>query len=41
VIAANPELVAALSLERACAVLGVNRGRYYRGQAPTPLDPER
>ncbi len=36
----NPQLVAELSLVRACAVLGVNRGSYYRGQASPAADPE-
>jgi putative transposase len=40
VIRASPHLVAALSLAGACAVLGVNRGSYYRRPAPPALDPE-
>jgi putative transposase len=39
VIQANPQLVGELSLARACAVLAVNRGSYYRG--PGPLAPDR
>lgn len=37
----NPQLVAELSLARACAVLAVNRGSYYRGEAPLAADRER
>jgi putative transposase len=40
VIQENPELVTDLSLARACAVLAVNRGSYYRCQAPSPPDRE-
>ena len=40
-IQANPPLVAPLSLVGACAVLGVNRGSYYRHQAAPALDPAR
>lgn len=36
----NPQLVADLSLARACVVLGVNGGSYYRSQAPTAPDRE-
>jgi putative transposase len=39
VIQANPPLVAELSLAGACAVLGVNRGSYYRHQATPAQDP--
>jgi putative transposase len=41
VIQDNPQLVAELSLARACAVLAVNRGSYYRSEAPLAADRER
>jgi putative transposase len=41
VIGESPHLVAQLSLAGACAVLGVNRGSYYRRQAAPAPDPTR